>query len=282
VLGNGLLSKSIVGIAEELEASVTAFAAQVLTRNGESRVYWMPIEGYDRTTHLVPPHYNAFCHLLRLRVRANLVLQFQRTTQMYECPFSSDGPQYECRVSGGPCWAILAAPKPVAAPGRTIEGSKTLRATEVSDGATEGGAAQADWTRCPLFLDLLEEKCPCYQSDLKLIQEVRRRFEAGHDSPIVVREPCFAAPGLQEIAMPVVIHDHLVGVAMTGQFVKRGACTASSPVPALCKICPSLEPSDQHNLDRYWSILNDLAQPDLERREERELLAYREIVSKPV
>jgi hypothetical protein len=71
--------------------------------------------------------------------------------------------------------------------------------------------------RCLRWLEFRELYSPCYQSDLKIIEGVVSRFldrDATSGRPHV--DNCWA--GYCEIAFPIVIHGHLVGAVMTGQF----------------------------------------------------------------
>ncbi len=77
--------------------------------------------------------------------------------------------------------------------------------------------------RCARFLEILGECSPCYQSDLKILDNMVAGFLQGRVSPSTPHcEPCWA--GYEEWAYPVVIHGHVVGAVMVGQFD-----TTSSP-----------------------------------------------------
>jgi ligand-binding sensor protein len=80
-----------------------------------------------------------------------------------------------------------------------------------------------DWDHCPAFLEVRKDRCPCYNSDLALtvrVQEaVREAVRRGEVPGERVRHECHA--GFCEVAFPIIVHDQLVGVAMTGQVFSR-------------------------------------------------------------
>ena len=74
--------------------------------------------------------------------------------------------------------------------------------------------------RCLRFLTACKHVNPCYQSDLRIINKMGESFVkrcVSETQPY--REICWA--GYQEWCYPVVVHEHLVGAVMTGQFDTR-------------------------------------------------------------
>ena len=77
--------------------------------------------------------------------------------------------------------------------------------------------------RCLRWLELRELDNPCWQSDLKIIGDMVTKFEKEKvwaTKPFAPHEAtCWA--GYMEMAFPVIVHDHLAGALMIGQFGKR-------------------------------------------------------------
>ena len=183
-----MLSSTILGIGEELQGPFTVFGAQVFewTAGKQRRdfVYWTPVEGYKTHESPVPPRYNRFCTVCRKTLRKGLIAEFEaRDPKPDNCPH---GPP-------------------------------------LGQGTTCAGRAAAcmkkDWGHCPAFLDVLAENCPCHQSDTALINKVSAAWLQGAPVEQHTVGQCWA--GFTEIAFPIVVHNLLVGVAMTGQLVVR-------------------------------------------------------------
>lgn len=98
-------------------------------------------------------------------------------------------------------------------------------------------------------------QCPCYQSDRTFITafEDKARSNTLTDNEAKIA-PCWL--GLHEIAAPIVVHDHLVAVAMTGQFI-----TSDSALPPLSDIVRKypLLTNNSTFLARYDAIAHIIA-----------------------
>ena len=119
-----------------------------------------------------------------------------------------------------------------------------------------------DWHCCPKFLRFRRRKCPCYRSDLLMIASVRRRWREGELAEGWLSRKCWA--GLTEVAFPIIVHDHLVGVLMTGQFVLDPQDIA--PMESILAGHPSLQ-KVAAQLERCRDILIGNAQPKTEEEE---------------
>jgi signal transduction histidine kinase len=76
--------------------------------------------------------------------------------------------------------------------------------------------------RCLLWQQYRKKHNPCYSSDVAIIAQTTEGFierKVTEDAPL--KRECWA--GYLEIAFPVAVHDHLVGVVMTGQFPSQAA-----------------------------------------------------------
>ena len=181
-----LLSHAIVGIGEDLKGPFTVYAATVFEHEGKDYIYWAPVEADRPGPPKAPPRYNAFCRICRQEVIKQTVETF--TAQN---------------------------PSPLKCPRRNGQENKTCAKMYASGKAP---CEEKDWNHCPAFLELREKECPCYQSDRKMTAKIEKRWwegDASFKKPLV--QKCWA--GFTEIALPIVVHDHLVGVAMTGQLV---------------------------------------------------------------
>ena len=74
------------------------------------------------------------------------------------------------------------------------------------------------WNRCLKCLEFREDNCMCYHSDLSIIKSITEQFEKGkfdQDRPFV--KQCWA--GNKEIASPIIVHNHIVAVIISGPFI---------------------------------------------------------------
>jgi ligand-binding sensor protein len=143
---------------------------------------WMPLEAYSSDNDFVPPRYNRFCSSAREITMRILMDAFEKKMS------SPDNCTYYDR--------------------------KNKTCFERTPACLQKSGKW--WNKCPAFLDEREKKCPCYKSDLNLIAMVDRAWREGKKYAM---KHCYA--GFTELAIPVVVHNHLVGVAMTGQFFKK-------------------------------------------------------------
>ncbi|MEN6577308.1 MAG: PocR ligand-binding domain-containing protein [Phycisphaerales bacterium] len=184
LMNRELVSRLIAGICVEIDSPLTIFAAKVYPpaeEEGKEEVYWMPIEGYSQEKRLVPPRYSLFCETCRGFSMQKLSAEFNSAgIGPDKCP-SKFGQGLTCLSQKAPC---LRKPEP-------------------------------DWDHCPVFLKARSDNCPCYNSDLALIEEVGSLWEQKCAPENGVRHTCHA--GFHEVAFPLVVHGHLVGVAITGQ-----------------------------------------------------------------
>jgi signal transduction histidine kinase len=245
-----LLSHSLVGMGLELQAPFTVFAANVFEcddedkkrekpspASGRSRkkelVYWSPIEAEEPSVNakelrVVPPRFCGFCRVCRETVTQALIAEFK-----------ARGPSPQnCQH------------KPIQlGMGQTCAG-------------VEAACLKQDWNHCPAFLQLRAEKCPCYQSDLRMIRAFEGKWLGGEPVEDKTVLTCWA--GLTEVGLPIIVHNHLVGVAMTGQFVLE-----SSNLPEIKELlgrCTLLKPVHVE-LERFRRILLG-AEPDPNKGEE--------------
>jgi len=176
-----LLRRLIVGIGHELQAPCTIYAASLFDSGGSgANVYWTPIEGYAHGGRLVPPRYNRLCQTCRGIIMDNLSSSFEdKHYSVTNCPIGF-GADDKCAGNEAGC---MQDPK--------------------------------DWNYCPAFLKERMSKCPCYSSDLAAIQALETRWQEGESVEEGIKHRCYM--GFTELALPIVVHNHLVGVLMTGQ-----------------------------------------------------------------
>lgn len=182
-----LVSRLIAGICVEIDSPLTIFSAHVFELEDRGRnpeVYWMPIEGYSQEHRLVPPRFSRFCNTCRGFSVSKLSKDFEESGYSPEnCPkgYGADG------LCVGREPACTREPK--------------------------------DWDHCPAFLEVRKDKCPCYNSDLALTARVGKAVRERTDLTEGIRHQCHA--GFHEVAFPIIVHDQLVAVAMTGQVFFR-------------------------------------------------------------
>ena len=111
-----------------------------------------------------------------------------------------------------------------------------------------------NWYHCPAFLQARLKKQVCYHSDLMLIKKVSNEFMQ-QDYKGWSFHFCWA--GFFELAFPIVVHDVLVGVLMTGQFLVEGSKTPN--YKNLINKNPELK-NYSNRITRFLNILDE-AQP---------------------
>lgn len=180
-----LVSRTITGIGAEIESPFTIYAANIFELEGsDPKIYWMPVEAYSQGKVLVPPNYNKFCYTCREIVMTKLEKEFlDGDVRPDNCPigFGNNG-----RCAG-----------------------------------REAACLIKDWNHCPAFIEERKKRCPCYDSDLAVIEELREKWIGGKiildgvEHRCGVPHRCYAE--FREWAFPIIVHGHLDGVAMTGQ-----------------------------------------------------------------
>jgi hypothetical protein len=183
ILDRRLLSKALAGITERTNFPLTVFAAHVIPcAPGARRTHWLPIEGSGPRTHLVPPRFNLFCDICRQATVLPIAEEFAKQDLPTKCP--ANCAQY-CENNSG-----------------------------------EAPCRSREWGRCVAFMERLHTLRLCYDSDLKAIADVETAVQHADDDDFEVQPTrTFCWAGLTELAFPIIVHDHLVAVAFTGQFI---------------------------------------------------------------
>jgi len=91
--------------------------------------------------------------------------------------------------------------------------------THTANGRSARGQSSSrgrDFHRSLAFVQMRKRECPCYGSDYRIINELEDQWRAGMLPETGLRRTCWA--GFTELSVPILVHDHLVGVAMSGQF----------------------------------------------------------------
>jgi two-component sensor histidine kinase len=181
IINTHILSRLLLGIGVEIEGPLTVYSANIFfPKNNKPVVHWLPVEGYSKEGELLaPPHYNEFCKISREIIIKQLIREFNlNSVGIDNCPISYS--------INGMCAGKQAA------------------------------CIRKDWNRCPAFINRRSESCPCYASDINAIEKVIKRwtsFLENRSDACCYR--CNA--NLQEIAFPIEVHNHLLGVALSGQ-----------------------------------------------------------------
>ena len=187
LMNPSLVSRLISGISEKVGGPVTIFTARVCRSENEvPKLYWIPLEGYCNNPKLAPPRFNYFCENTRIIEIGKMIEEFeQNNIGIDNCPLDY-GRNKKCggREEKPAC---LQEPK--------------------------------DWNRCPAFVIERNSKSACYNSDRQLIGNVADIWKKGKKIRYGLVHRCKA--GFLEIAFPITVHEHLVGVAMMGQFFRN-------------------------------------------------------------
>jgi hypothetical protein len=225
LLDHDLLSRSVLGMSLELNAPITIFAPHFSKNGNASGEVWVPIEAYDHDQRPVPPHFNPFCEICREAFSAQLIDDCRNG----ECPrgrgeMEDDESECDCR------------PLP-------------------------GTQQRKNWTRCRSFLAMRSKHCLCYGSDSRIIAELKEKWSSGsHLANTWHPARCWA--GLEERAIPIVVHGHLAGIAMTGQFMLRENLK-DFDIESIIEKDPTLRPHRQR-LRGIWSSMTEKAGPQNE------------------
>jgi hypothetical protein len=193
IINTHMLSRLILGIGVEIEGPLTVYTANVFFPPEEAnpKICWMPVEGYSKGKVLVPPHYNEFCKLCRGIVMNKLVKEVQtKNFSVNNCPIGF-GKNKMCAGRKAAC-------------------------------------IEEDWNHCPAFIKEREGFCPCYSSDKAAIKELKKKWlqkrlqqrkwlqkRLQPQIPIIYQYQCKAL--FREVAFSIEVHNHLVGIAMSGQ-----------------------------------------------------------------
>lgn len=233
LLDRQILSRALVGYSDEVRGPFTVYAAEVFEQGSATEIVWAPIEGATAKEPLIPRHFNLLCRLCRDVILRGLLADF------------------------------LAKGKPI--PETCPHPRKFGRKENNTCAGRDAACLTKDWNHCPAFLEVRKKKCPCYRSDLPTIKEVRRRWANGLsvDKPLI--RSCWA--GLKEIAFPIVVHDHFVGVAMTGQVVLGRS--ALKPIEKVMARFRNATAEERKKVERAWGILSGSVSPDKDDRDER-------------
>ena len=186
LLDRELLRRWILGVSYEIEAPFTVFAASVFKpKCGECTAYWIPIESYTMGRTQVPETFNKFCLCCRSIIVRKLIEKFEaEKVSVSNCPIDY-GENDKCAGKKAAC---MEDPK--------------------------------DWRRCPAFRRE-RWKCLCTSSDLKLIWKIEDEWKSGELFEKEMKHRC--PVGFMEIGFPIVVHEHVVGIGMTGQlFLEEG------------------------------------------------------------
>ncbi len=193
VLDRHLLARTIHGIGAEINAPFTVYVAEVFRTDSPDRpelVYWSPVEGYSQERwEPVPPKYNPLCELCRNQVMTALRDEMETQLSPQQCPAGLGDRNGGC-------------------------------------GGRDAACLRQDWNRCPAFLNRRLQVDPCYKSDIAAIEQVEREWSQRKSREEWPTHQCWA--GFTELAVPIIIHDHLVAVAMSGQLMPPGTNVATA------------------------------------------------------
>ena len=80
---------------------------------------------------------------------------------------------------------------------------------------TKPPCQKGDWNYCPKYLKARQDLC--YECDCNAIRDLENKWNRGTlESKYYEISTCWA--GFKELVSPIIVHDHFVGMAMTGQF----------------------------------------------------------------
>jgi Sensory domain found in PocR len=176
---NTLLRYALRGLTYHMKGVVSIYAAAAY-ENDHDTICWLPIEPLDDDPiNLIPEGFNPYCRVVR-----KAVFDFLQICFSYE-DWHAKGCKWETR-----CETKYASKKP---------------------------CMWDDWTHCPELLSKRQEYCACYKSDRKIIDQIRHAWTLKSKADIVSYQCEFAR--FHEMAVPIIVHNHLVGVIFHGQLI---------------------------------------------------------------
>lgn len=179
-----LLHRMSLGISAEIQTPCTFYAPRHFkTKFTPSMTFWMPTEPYFRGTESNPQGYNRFCEQVRNVVLSDLAERCEKEKySTSNCPLAL-GENGLCAGQQAAC-----TQNPI------------------------------DWHHCPAFLTQRGIQCPCYLSDVSLINRVSDEWtrKGRTDESIQYRDTL----GFSEVCFPIAVQGHLIGVAITGQMYR--------------------------------------------------------------
>jgi len=175
-----LIAKVLAYYAQRFQSPVTLFEAWA-TKYREGKPFWIPVQPAGSEKVGVALNFRRTCQAFRNVFEEEALKEFRQDARRgKDCPYYDDCPT-ECK-----CPTVE-------------EGEEHLL------------------RRCLRFLELRERINPCYQSDLEIIRRMADAFLSGSvTQELPYRDSCWAR--YKEWAYPVVVHGHLVGAVMIGQF----------------------------------------------------------------
>lgn len=181
-----VIAKFLAFFSRDFKTPVTLFEAWATrgTLSKPGKVFWLPVQPAGAKRVGVAREARTVCETCRNVFESKAIgIFYQERTENRPCLYKSECPNQEkCPV------------------GRDDEEEES----HVLSG-------------CLRFLEILEENSPCYSSDLDIIQGTVERFQNGDlTENVPVKLPCWL--GYEEWVYPVVVHEHLIGVVITGQF----------------------------------------------------------------
>lgn len=238
LLDTELMSKIISGICQEIKAPANIYSANVVSGAGQENLYWMPIEHYADENSLLPVTYNLFCETCRRLTIEGLEREFiRRFRNSVRARLGNVNEEFERnklekilmvlkqeknldRLPIDP--AFCPFKNPVTNTKYWDEGSQKCAGREPACRKTAGNGIPIDLNHCPAFIDLRREHCFCYSSDMRLIEKIRNTWKEE------VSQGASECPAnFIEMGMPIIVHEHLIGVMMIGQMFKHKRPIAS-------------------------------------------------------
>ncbi|AQQ71418.1 Sensor protein ZraS [Limihaloglobus sulfuriphilus] len=109
-----------------------------------------------------------------------------------------------------------------------------------------------NWTVCPEILEYRKQYDPCFISDAELLAKVETKWNKSKERDVVEHE-CYA--GFTEYAKPIIVHDHLIATAVTGQRLSK--LSDLRPINELIEKYPFLSSAKSELENIRNSILSD-------------------------
>lgn len=232
LLDRRLMSKILTGICQEIRGPGNIYSANVIKGTPPEDLYWMPIEHYEDENSLIPNRFNIFCETCRRltigRLERELIRLFRKNIAEKRNS-TSDASE---RKKLDDIYAQLRTEidlsvlpiDPEFCPFKNPKTHTKYWDQEAQKCAgrdpvcrrTGGNETVIDLNHCPAFIDLRRKFCLCYSSDMRLLEKIKGTWE---EETSLGPSECPA--DFIEMGMPIIVHEHLLGVMMIGQMFKK-------------------------------------------------------------
>ncbi len=213
-----ILRNAITGMSEMTGNPVRVYSARAFQVGNMTQVSWLPLD-VSPLSGSIADGAHAACTVARAKTRRVLSGEYDARINVTNCPLKY-GSDKRCADRAAQC-------------------------------LTE--AEKREWDLCPAFAETRRDADPCLRHEAGIVQKVVQSWQGGTLEPESVF-PCKCWQGFPQSAVPIIVHDHLVAVAVAchlnrsphaGAPVSPSEATSLPPPQVSADYCAS----DQSHMD---------------------------------